>query len=202
LTDDAVNASDLCPEQVRQHTGFPAVPNGEVPSYLVATYFVPTKASWAAGQRWLRCDISYITDTGTDQVAPITTTLENVWNTPQLPSLLVCVSADQTQVTCAEPHVGEILEQRKDAGSTGAADEPYPGADAILQRNASWCAATIKAVTGADVTDPASPFVDLMQAPTEENWKDPQIKDREVLCGVQYRDDHVVTGTLRRPGTA
>jgi Septum formation len=172
------SAYEAC--RARQRAELPGVTTKE--ALLAPTYYLPSTALWAAGQRWVRCDITLIKVGSTvaePKLADLPAFAELVSTLKTNPvKYALCEDdpasngpdgAQTTYADCTGPADLTFLAELAMAGADGA---PYPGLAALTKIGATQCAA-LKVPAG---------HVVVAEPPLKSDWT--KYDDRSLDCWV------------------
>lgn len=147
-----------------------------LPSRFVVVPLLPTDAQWAAGERWVRCDV--VLQSGL-KAQSVTGPMAAVASSLAQEQLDFCTpGTPSAKNTAAVPCTGrrnwiKVLEQ-----SLGGPTARFPGTSAIQRRSATICQRVAKKYAG-NVAFPGWWRIN----PTESGWRDGK---RELQCFVPY----------------
>jgi hypothetical protein len=130
--------------------------------YVTAQPRLPSRTQWAAGARWVRCDVVY----GIDAPQPAPGRMSGGLDGPQTAALRACYAgtpADHGVVPCSAAHEAEIVPD----GLYLAGRSPYPTEDRARQRAAQSVCAQALTIDLAGSPAPPDARLDLYLEPPD-----------------------------------
>jgi hypothetical protein len=160
------------------------------------SWFIPSRAAWAAGERWVRCDLRVAWD---DPTGSLTASLRGRYDEIAATALgASCVVAGATNAArCDQPHALEgVTQYLHVTGGRPAADGDSSALDAWRTRCRD------DALRYLSTRAPAAGFDVDVQVPSAPDWdKDPA--SRRVTCRAGFKDGDqfiVTVGSIRGLG--
>ncbi len=98
-----------------------------------------------------------------------------------------------TVVDCAAPHFAEVYHS-----ATHPAEEGFPGVDALRAWSEQQCYGQFEGFVGAEYE--VSKLEIGFRAPAADDWNDPRVARRDVMCYVYAQRGEKVLGTVRGSG--